>query len=449
MKKLVINNTRNKIRFLLNLIIVILYGFSSIYFSYIYSLIAFPLSIYLLVTGSDIENFYFFVALTPFAGVVTLFDRGVIFIYLWIATLKMLMKKSTKISTYLFSSFILLIALELINDFFYVSMGTFVNVVMPVIYFIVFINYINLKSYNHKKTMIYFIISVVVVIFITSISSGGLIQGIQSSTSMSEARFGESARKLGGSMAMPIYCLTIISVILSYFILNKMNLKNKIIVYFTIMITFFIGFLSISRVYLLGLGAIALCLVLSIPTKKFFTIIKLILALIVTSLIFIIYNTELINSIYEFFLMRSTSNGILSVAYDIRFKIYKDCFIYLSKNLKALILGLGINNYGKVGANEGYLFSMWAHNIYLDILMSYGVIGSFCFYYVCYRFYKKCKLFNKNVNINLINLMPVVTIAVAYMTGGTLNQLKTYIYILMFTLHIFYAEDTKINNKCK
>ncbi|WP_148630490.1 O-antigen ligase [Bacillus sp. E214] len=443
MKKSKLNSLVVITRLFIILMITVSFGISEINESTLFSLISLLLILILILTQDCIEDFYLFLVLIPFSALISINDRGVLFIFLGIAIIKLLQKDTRVTVIYVLSSLILLI-LETINDLFFVSIGNFLNIFMMLLYFICFIGFVDLKKYNHFKAVNYFTLSVLVVIIVTSIDSGGLFAGLEINDNISESRFGEQTRNLGGAMGIPVYCLLLITMHISY-LLNNPNFRYKQYSYLIILASFIVGFLSISRIYLVGLTVI-LILLLMYSFKKPKSIFMFILIVGIMSFIFIINNEEIVVRVLDLFQERIEPGGGSNEHYDVRFKIYEDSFKYLLEHPKALMFGLGINNYAQIGLQEGYLFSAWAHNLYIDAILSFGFIGSIFIIIILWSFYSKCKIYRGNPQVNISKLIPALTLGTIFLTEGSLNEFKIYIIILLLILHVFFVERHSKNS---
>ena len=86
-----------------------------------------------------------------------------------------------------------------------------------------------------------------------------------------------------------------------------------------------------------------------------------------------------------------------------------------------------------------------AHNIYLDALMSWGIIGFSCLLIIILYMVRN-NFVIKQVKKNVFLLLPASIYFVATLTEGSFNYANTYIYIL-FVLSYMRLSISKGNNE--
>jgi hypothetical protein len=194
MNLIIKQSTIERLRLFIMIVILLCYGFYSINQNQILPLIALGLLFLLLVQGTTIEDFYVIVALLPFAGLVTISNKGVLFIPLGIAILKLIL--SFKLKKAMIISSIVILVFEILNDVFSVTIGHSLDILAIILYFSCFIMFANLERYNHQKTLKYFCISVGIAMFFVLIASGGSFNSFVQSNNGYIVRFGDENRNL-------------------------------------------------------------------------------------------------------------------------------------------------------------------------------------------------------------------------------------------------------------
>ena len=249
-------------------------------------------------------------------------------------------------------------------------------------------------------------------------------------------RFGhEFGETIGGSMAIPIYALMILSFSLCAILGETMhkNMVKLIAMMIICVIAFVAGALTISRSFYAGLIIIITIFLLS-KTKNTRSRNAKMLLIIITAVISLVvvnnYYDVVIQTVNDLFSRVSVGGGTGG-----RTDIWKSCFSYLINHPVGLILGYGSNGYPIIGLKSGELFSAGAHNFYIDLLMSWGIVGSLCVLYICrqYRPVKGCiRAFMKNKII----FIPFIVLLFFCTTAMRTNSMKTVVYFFVSMLLI-------------
>lgn len=390
---------------------------------------------FLILTGNTTDDFYTYIALIPYASLVTLDNKNILFVFLLVSVLKLIISNLKSMLTLgSFIAIIIILLTECIHDFGNVTIGHFIYLLSFLLYFIIFTSYYNFKGYDNRRAMFVLVSSLFSAIVITIFISGGNLASFVNSTDVNY-RFGEEARNLGGAMGIPIYSLIIISILLFQLIMKKNNLFKKILFVGIILFVTFIAILTGSRSFFLGASILFLCLALSVFLKKPTKIKSVLFVLIICGTVYLFINPTFIDSFYNKLEMR----GSVDISTG-RFDIYIDSINYLSSNFSALLFGEGALNYVNIGKEKGYLFSMMAHNIFLDGLMSWGIVGFGSFILLTLKYAKRCRDFFK-VKTNILKIMPLIVLLTCYLTAGTFNYFNIYIYFLILIINTYAAGE--------
>ena len=120
--------------------------------------------------------------------------------------------------------------------------------------------------------------------------------------------------------------------------------------------------------------------------------------------------------------------------------IYISCFEFLKEHPLTLLFGLGARNYIEVGVIGDYAFQKMAHNLLLDGIMAWGILGVSAFIFITALFIKK-GIRQNQVNVNLWKVLPFVIWFCCRMTAGTFYYFLEYMYILAVTQFCFLNEN--------
>ena len=260
-------------------------------------------------------------------------------------------------------------------------------------------------------------------------------------TSSSVPRFGADVEMfIGGAMGIPLYALVLLSVSLVYLLQNRdQNKYKKVIALTAVAVSFGFGMLTVSRSFLLGLAAFLLVFLCSYKSKKKWPIV--ICALLCLCIFAIVFNDITDKVIYNFIYRIDTDVGGGSG----RLIIWEACFEYLFSDPIITFFGAGSASYIGFSSGEKFDVSAGAHNLLLDILMSWGFVGAFIVIgsiVAMLHFIRR-----KYGKIDGFSLAPLLTYAAFAMTALRTNSLPTWslLFIVLFMVP-WYAEEKKKND---
>lgn len=383
----------------------------------------------------DFENcIYFLLSLTIFENSFTFFDiRSTLFLTL-IFSARVLWKKSMKLSSGLICSSVILVAIEVLRNISNVSIGMVFNNVNLIILFIVLAAYGGNIEFSIRKAILSFGMSILLSVIFVIDYYGGLRVYLNTFISAGNSlRFGgEVGKEIGGAMAIPIYALLQISMTICYLIKEQyISIFEKVIESILVAICMIYGALTISRSFYLGI--IIFIILLTLFLRKNILGKTLTILLVSIAIIYVIYQIkpEVFNSVIEGLFDRigrddtRTGNRIL---------IWKSAFECLQNSALGILFGYGghytsaeflINNYSWLQAG--------LHNLYLDVIMSWGIIGITAIIYVSYIMWKKIK---ENKKIELFTYIPLLVLLYFSATALRVTSLKPYVY---FYITIYFA----------
>ena len=380
-------------------------------------------------TYSAEDLFYLMIAIIPFQGQINFFGVTAMPVLAATVILRLLVEKRYTIGKTVFCSGMIIFIIEFFNDYFYVSLGSLLAWMSIALVCFYIMNYIDVEELNLLKITVNFCFGVLLAVVAN-------LRGAEFENSGIE-RFGSANISLGGAMGIPLYALILTTILIVILLNYEISFMKKIFLGTIILIMNVFALLSISRAYLLGVMTILICCLISLLTKKGGKSFKFICFILLAAVIAIyLYYDEFMGIVGSFqyrMLEHSSDDG--------RTGIWISCIDYLKQNFKAFLVGDGILNYTTIGADLNQRFAMSAHNVVLDTVMAFGIIGSVCFAAVLRWFATKCKT-ALQVKPNIISMMPLITLGVYYMTAGSFRYLKTWLYFIMM-IYIMYAYEQR------
>ncbi|OHR60351.1 O-antigen ligase family protein [Staphylococcus sp. HMSC061G12] len=234
------------------------------------------------------------------------------------------------------------------------------------------------------------------------------------------------------------YCAFIITMVLSFNYFGKISFN---IWYLGVLVSIsIVGLLTLSRTFLLVLGLILIIyLFFSILDKKIFPIIMfgIILSIFIGVLIF---NEGLMDSLYS---RLFDSNDITGS----RFTIYTQYLMILLSNGMILLFGVGMQNYMDKFSKIDYTITQSTHNVLLEVLSIWGIIGLIIvillFAYIIFT----SKLWLLNSKAKAIILLPFLVVIISAFFGQFFISYYHTFGITLFSLVILYDKEVVVNGQ--
>lgn len=367
-------------------------------------------------------------------------------------------KKINKVKKGSAFCFIILLLIEAILDALNTGINgeTLAGILLVLFFFFLFTSQFQVDL-EVKRIILHFGTAYICAMIFLLKQYGGFQEFMTSFVSLSQGsidyyRFGHSyGETVGGAMAIPIYSLLILS--MSLYDLSCEKKKYKLLESFYMVIinifAFIFGALTVSRSFYLGLIVIVAMFLLArtgsderlARRKK-----VLIFCLAVTACIFVKefqeYILQVINNLFAR-VVSDTSGGTGE-----RTTIWLAALSYLFNNPIALFFGGGATGYVLVGEKIGEIFSAGMHNLFLDIAMSWGIVGTLCVGVIAGRMVntKKIVFILKR---NTIACIPFVVLFVFSFTAMRTNSMKTYVffYITIMLMLRWYKNNLEVTNK--
>ncbi|MER2078120.1 O-antigen ligase family protein [Psychrobacillus psychrotolerans] len=198
------------------------------------------------------------------------------------------------------------------------------------------------------------------------------------------------------------------------------------------------GVLSLSRMFLLVVSFLMLVMVVKVfiglrNNKKLFWFIIILLLLIAS---FFLYFSEEINSVFSLFLSRFTDfledpSGLTSN----RNVIAERYFDFIVSDFFSMLVGIGIQEY--------YIRSgvfLETHNILLEILVVWGLVGFLIFGLFIATIFKIVAVERKISETSILGWLPIICMAVSYMSINAMSNESFFLLVFFAINHIYEFE---------
>lgn len=377
---------------------------------------------------SKAENiFYVLCGMTMFESVFKVSGDIVWFVPLLILVFKLLIKDGFRINSIAVTSLMIIFSLELILDFSNGSMGQLlVNLVTVIFVFVVFskINILKINAFSIVFVLTMAFSAVVYYLLSMYGGMGGFISSFMSS--VYAYRFGHSyGDTIGGAMAIPLYTTMLVSCGLSCYMRSiHLKISQKFLIIIAVIISIVFGAMTISRSFYLGL-IVTLISILFFRSSENKKIKRFIVIFAVIALLFLLFSeSDVIKKVLSNLQLR-LDNGMEKGSGG-RTDIWISCIEYLLEHPLRLLFGMGATNYISIGSATGELFAAGAHNLIIDFIMSWGIIGTSVLLIFLVNIYKQQKLNNNKFNYQ--SVIPLITYAFFAMTALRSCSLKTWMF---------------------
>lgn len=327
--------------------------------------------------------------------------------------------------------------------------GQIITTIILIVFFGVIFNLNDSKlSLSSGKMCIYIGASFICAIIYLLNQYGGLADFIKLFMNSPYAyRFGHSYGEIvGGSMGIPIYALMVISFSLVAFLEERnQNIIQIIIMIVLDLVSIVFGALTISRSFYVGISIILVLFIFGRSKGPKILLKKIAIIALVCLLFFAVSKAygSVVNQVFNNLFTRISADET-SGGTGARVEIWNSCFKYLFDNPYGFIFGFGSNGYPQIGYANDLLFFAGAHNIFVDVLMSWGVIGFSLVLSIIHRYHPKNGYFELLKN-KTIYLVPLITLIVFSMTAMRTNSFKTFIYLYccFYIINSFDSEREK------
>lgn len=232
------------------------------------------------------------------------------------------------------------------------------------------------------------------------------------------------------------YCVDALLLIFGANTYSILKEKNK---YIYIISCIIMGICSVSKMFILLL-MMGLFLNFIINVKKINMKKLLPAGITITIVLFILYKNGLIDLIINKYLYRTETTSTLT-GRDYLWNFYFNSIFDSNKNF---LIGSSLNYYSAIlnpGVNNSFFTNMVAHNTYLDIILSWGIIGIFAYvafilnsFAVAKKQHTKCKIEKNSDFLVSAVIFLCVMFVLSYLSADAFAILITYLIVLKYSL---------------
>ncbi|MEK4091557.1 MULTISPECIES: O-antigen ligase family protein [unclassified Viridibacillus] len=283
----------------------------------------------------------------------------------------------------------------------------------------------SLKSYNHKVVIIYSIAGVLISIFY------GTLDFFENyGTLMSN----NATIRFKGGAGDPNYfsMYVMISLFLLLYLVKRETNKFYKFLYpllFVFLVAF--GVLSLSRMFLLVISLLLVLLLIKIifrlkkNKKILFFIMSVIGFLVLFSIFFISEFTSILNLLLSRFTDFIDDPSALTSNRNVLAEQYIEL---LMSDTKDMIFGMGIQDYHLRSGIQ-----LQAHNIILELLVVWGLVGFLVFILFIATFLKFSNVSRFNVKNDFISWLPIICMGISYLSLNAMSN-ESFFLLLLFAI---------------
>lgn len=387
----------------------------------------------LVIVEDEQYDFYTLLASSLFFNAIAIEGNLVMNVFVYIYVIKCFI--SNKIQVYGLASglYILLCIVVFMQD---ISKVTFTYALWgldKLLWLFTFVLAFNPKQYDHKYAIILLFVALCINNGCNIFNTPDL--SMIGDSSVSQFRLGEgdiergTSNNLGGAMDFPVRTILAVSFAMPLMYKRIVGRMAQIIIAILSSALLIVTFFTTSRVYLLGLGTLVIMLILSTlrSPRKAIPYVVILVAVLYYVLNSSISETILNRYLYRTVEMSDVSNG--------REGIWSFWIEYLSNHPLAFLFGLGLSYQAAV---RGMIHTTATHNIILDLMASFGLIGSIILIVFLINFAKRLRIWT-NFSPTVISSIPLVCWIAMSMTSTVFSVPYTYAILPFMVIHLYYC----------
>lgn len=441
----------NKKHYILSLL-----AFTTISMSYLWNMpilsyISIAVVLWMMLIESTVQDFYLLLSIAVPMNGYKLSGIGLSFVFLAISIIKLLAtgNRHIKLNPIWTIMAFIVISLSLVHETSYVTIGTTINSVILITYFIVLLAFIPVQKFDIRYCSLLFGTSLLLTQIFAILVTGDL-------SALGDAseihRLGQKSEEFdsydifGGSMGFPVRTILLICMSISVFV-GRYRTIFKLFLVSIIVVLFIVTFLTISKVYLLGLITFFVAMPFVTKSSKVrLHIMGYIIVMVAFGYVLLPRLPFNVEDIVDAFIFRLGDSGDTEVLTSHRTIIYEDVINYWGNNLSCVFFGAGKEAYPEIGRLKGLAFSMEAHNIILDCIMAYGIIGLSLIIGLCHSIVIRARRLNKKYQLSMLGALPIICWLMMSQTNSAFSVFHTYLWLPFLVLFMILNKDI-IDNK--
>lgn len=443
----------NKYHYILSLLALITISLSYLWQMPILSYISIAIVLGMMLMESAVQDFYLLLSIAVPVGGYKISGIGISFVFLTISIVKLLLKGQRNLRQNPIWEIVgfMVILLSLIHEVSYVTIGSTINSIILITFFIILLTYLPVQKINIRYCTLLFFTSLIITQIFAILATGNLTELGDASKIYRLGQMSEDFESydiFGGSMSFPVRTVLLICMSISFFI-GKYSKVFKLFLLGIIVILFIITFLTISKVYLLGLGTLVVSLFFVAKSSKArLNIIGYLILMLVLGFVFLPQLPYDIDDIVDAFIFRLGDSGDTEALTTHRSVIYADVITYLTNNFSCLFFGAGKEAYPEIGKMESLAFYMEAHNIILDCIMAYGIVGLALIIALCHSVIVRVRIMNRKYQLSMLGALPMICWFMMSQTNSAFSVFHTYLWLPFLVLFMIMNKDI-VDNKLK
>ena len=388
----------------------------------------------LVIVEDEQYDFYTLLASSLFFNAIAISGNLMMNVFVYIYVFKCL--ASNKIQVYGWTSglYILLCLVVFMQD---IIKGTFTNALWSLdklLWLFTFVLAFNPKQYNHKYAIILLFISLCINNICNIFNTPDLAS--LGDASILHYRLGEgdvdagTSNNLGGAMDFPVRTILAISLAMPLLVKRTISKVPQIIIAMTSVALLIITFFTTSRVYLIGIGVFVIMLILSTlrsPRKAIPYVI------ILGVVLYFVLDSSFSDVIINRYLFRTVDASDFSNGREAIWNFWME---YLSNHPLVFLFGLGLSYQAAV---RDMISVTATHNIILDSIVSFGLIGSIILIVFLINFAKRLRIWT-NFSPTIISSIPLICWLAMSMTSTVFSVPYTYAILPFMVIHLYYCQ---------
>ena len=442
----------SKNHYILSLLALTTVSMSYLWEMPILSFISLAIVLWMMYIESTVQDFYLLLSIAVPINGYKLFGIGLSFVFLVISIIKLLATNTnhTKLNPIWTIMAYIVITFSLVHEASYVTIGTTINSVILILYFIILLIYLPIQELNIRYCTLLFVTSLLLTQLFAILVTGDLSALGDDSEIY---RLGhksedfESFDIFGGAMGFPVRTILLMCISISVFIggysrIFKLSLAGIIVV------LFIVTFLTISKVYLLGL--ITFFVTIPFVTKSSqarLNILGYMIIMVVLGYVLLPRLPLNVDNIVDAYIFRIGDSGDTEALTTHRSLIYSDVIKYLGNNFPDVFWGAGKEAYPEIGRLENLAFSMEAHNIVLDCIMAYGIIGLSLIIGLCHSIITRVREFDEEYQLTIVGALPIICWFMMSQTNSAFSVFHTYLWLPFLVLFMIMNKEIIDNSQ--